>query len=188
MERNYPVTVCALPGTEKELEEAWRESLGSLPFKVRTVEAGTRYSEILEDVLADSDVPDGDVIVVPANCYPLGKLTLSDIDIPLVTLDRNGNPHYANLLPRPFNIERLMDFLPANDSLTEEEFMQRYVKTSGRRPLEVSFHFGNCLTPVMREDPCEHKVIEALVRKRFVVTNAAGWKALSGILARLKKG
>ena len=53
------------------------------------------------------------------------------------------------------------------------------------RTMEVSFGFGNFITPVLRGTPCEHVVIEAFVRKFFVSASEVGFKAIEPLIKQL---
>ena len=40
---------------------------------------------------------------------------------------------------------------------------------------------------MLRANPCEHIVIEALIRKRFLYVSPAGWPAVTGLVKKLLK-
>ena len=80
-----------------------------------------------------------------------------------------------------------MDWLPEHDQLADEDFVRQYVQENTPRALEVSHNFGNYYTKVLRANPCEHIVIEALIRKRFLYVNQAGWPAVTGLIKSLLK-
>ena len=63
-----------------------------------------------------------------------------------------------------------------------EEFLKDYFKKNLNRPIEAGFRFGNIVTPVYRANPCEHLVIEAFVRKKFVFATPKGYAAITHLI------
>ena len=57
--------------------------------------------------------------------------------------------------------------------------MKRY--NAGKLLMEVSFSFGNFITPVLRANPCENVVIEAFLRKFFVAASPEGFAAIAAL-------
>ena len=100
---------------------------------------------------------------------------------PLLFLDVQGNKVYSERLPKPFSKEKLVDALPSQDQ-TAEEFLKDYFKKNLHRPIEAGFRFGNIVTPVYRANPCEHLVIEAFVRKKFVFATPQGYAAITHLI------
>ena len=81
----------------------------------------------------------------------------------------------------------LVDWLPQHDQLDDEAFVKAYVENNNGRPLEVAHGFGNFYTKVLRANPCENLVIEALIRKRFLYVGPAGWTAVEHLIRKLLK-
>ena len=68
-----------------------------------------------------------------------------------------------------------------------EDFARAYAERHRTRALEVGISFGNYISPVTRGTPCGNKVIEALMRKKFLSANKVGFEAItSEIIMTLK--
>ena len=83
-----------------------------------------------------------------------------------------------------FGKSKLVELLAASDAKDDEEFIRVYYGRYRHYPIEVGFTFGNFITPVTRANPCEHGVMEALVRKRFMSASAEGYKAISSLIEK----
>ncbi len=173
------LVVCAYEGTDGQLSKVWEKMTGVKPV-VFTVEPHVDIRGILAEIIADSNVSD-DFILVPANCVPCAKVSIGELATPLVFLDVQGNKVFSERLPKPFSKEKLVDALPAGNQ-TEEEFLKDYFKKNLNRPIEGGFRFGNIVTPVYRANPCEHIVIEAFVRKKFVFATPQGYAAITHLI------
>ena len=100
---------------------------------------------------------------------------------------RGVGEHYP--VERDVGVEAADDapVLGADSDAPDEAFVRKYVESRGVRPLEVSHNFGNYYTKVLRENPCENVVIEAMIRKRFLYVGPAGWPAVTGLFHKLLK-
>ena len=68
-----------------------------------------------------------------------------------------------------------------------ENFFRTYAEKHRTRALEVGISFGNYISPVTRGTPCGNKVIEAMMRKKFLSANKVGFEAItSEIMMTLK--
>lgn len=173
------LVVCAYEGTDGQLSKVWEKMTGVKPVVI-TVEPDADIRDILAGIIADNNVAD-DFILAPANCVPCAKISIVELATPLVFLDVQGNKVYGERLPKPFSKEKLVEMLPAQDQ-TAEEFLKDYFKKNLHRPVEAGFRFGNIVTPVYRANPCEHLVIEAFVRKKFVFATPQGYAAITHLI------
>ena len=158
-ERLTSIVVLAHPGSEPLVDKVWKQSC-DWPLVVFTWDGTLNLKQLLEAILAgqvDEAIADR-FVVVP-----------------------------ANLVPVTFDKEVLVDWLPEHDQLADEDFVRQYVQENAPRALEVSHNFGNYYTKVLRANPCEHIVIEALIRKRFLYVSSAGWPAVTGLIKSLLK-
>jgi len=173
------LVVCAYEGTDGQLSKVWERMTGVKPAVV-TAGPEADIRDILAGIIADSDVAD-DFILVPANCVPCAPVSVGELATPLVFVDVQGNRVYGERLPKPFSKEKLVEALPA-DGQTAEEFLKDYFKRNLHRPIEAGFRFGNIVTPVYRSNPCEHLIIEAFVRKKFVFATPGGYAAITHLI------
>ncbi len=173
------LVVCAYEGTDGQLSKVWDKMTGVKPVVI-TTKPDADIRDILADIIADNNVAD-DFILAPANCLPCSKISMEELATPLVFLDVQGNKVYGERLPKPFSKEKLVEMLPA-DGKTSEEFLKDYFKKNLHRPIEAGFRFGNIVTPVYRANPCEHLVIEAFVRKKFVFATPQGYAAITHLI------
>lgn len=173
------LVVCAYEGTDSQMLKVWEKMTGRKPV-ILTVKADADIRDILADVIADNSVSD-DFILVPANCVPCAPVSTEELTTPLVFTDALGNRVYGERLPKPFSKGRLVEALPDRDR-SSEEFLEDYFKKYLNRPIEAGFRFGNIVTPVYRANPCEHIVIEAFVRKKYVFATPQGYAAISHLI------
>lgn len=173
------LVVCAYEGTDNQMLKVWEKMTGRKPV-ILTVKADTDIRDILADVIADNSVSD-DFILVPANCVPCAPVSMEELTTPLVFIDTLGNRVYGERLPKPFSKGRLVEALPDRER-SSEEFLKDYFKKYLNRPIEAGFRFGNIVTPVYRANPCEHIVVEAFVRKKFVFATPQGYAAISHLI------
>ncbi len=168
------LVVLAYPGTENDVRKAWERNF-DLPFKVIAwPEEGASLRNILEDVMIDNEIAER-FTVVPANLVPVTPVRAEEMVSAFVYVSKSGTKKYSENVPMTFRKEILTDFLPANDQLSDEDFVEKYIKEYMNRPNEVGFTFGNFITPVLRENPCENVIVEAFMHKRFVYANAVAW-------------
>lgn len=191
----FDIVICAYPGTEEKMVALWKKALGDKEFLVITagpaVSGETPVETIAEEitslaeaVIADDRIADEFVLVAP-NTFPTHRLSSVDIATPVVYVDAKGNRTYAHRLPQIHSKEILTTLLAEKEFWNPEEFARRAVLASDRFPIEVGMSFGNYVTNVLRATPCESKVIEALIRKKFISCNPDGWKGIAGIVDKL---
>lgn len=173
------LVVCAYEGTDIQLSKVWERMTGTRPVVI-TVGPDDDIRDILAGVIADNSVAD-EFVLVPANCVPCTPISIGELSSPIVFVDVEGNKVFGERLPKPFSKEKLVDALPAENQ-TAEEFLKDYFKKNLNRPIEAGFRFGNIVTPVYRANPCEHLVIEAFVRKKFVFATPQGYAAITRLI------
>lgn len=180
------VALLAYKGTEGDLLRLWEDRLPeSESVRVFPVDPDYSLTDILAHVITDEDVAE-DFVLVPANCLPCSRVTFEELCTACALMDSRGGAHLWNRLPVRFSVERLMEFLPANDGLGPEQFLAKWYEWRGVRPEQVSFHWGNHVCPVYRANPCEHVIIEAFIKRRFVTAAPEGWPPVLALLNRLK--
>lgn len=175
------LVVLAHPGTEALVERIWKKQF-DLPFRVLPFRETDSLVSLLEDVMAMADV-DRVFSIIPANLVPCAPVRWSDLQLPRADQVRDGVLLFWGRVPVCFNKDILVDFLPENGNLSDEEFVKRYLGDL-LRPELVSHSYGNYFTKVLRGNPCEAVVIEGLMRKRFIYANAAGWAAVADLLTK----
>lgn len=176
----FSVVVCAYEGHEALLEEIWRKRYSG---KVRfvTVEPGYALASLIAEMIADEQVADRFVLLQP-DTVPCSEISSEELLVPVVYVTAEGEKKYDEKMPLVVDKAKVVP-LVADDTLSSEDIVRRLLE-SGPRPLEVGFSFGNYVTPVRRGNPCEHIVIEALVRKKFIVASLEGFKAISHLLLK----
>lgn len=175
------IVVLAHPGTEPLVKRIW-EKFYDLPLIVGTFQEGDTLRSVLENIMATPEV-DKTFVVIPANLVPCAPVRWSELQTPRADDQGNGKLSFWGRVPVCFDKDVLVDFLPGNDTLSDEEFVKAYA-TGIRRPDLVSHSYGNFYTKVLRANPCESVVIEGLIRKRFIYANAAGWGAIRELLIK----
>ena len=181
------LVVLAHPGSEPLVRSVW-ERFCDWPSLVLSWDGSVSLKQLLEDIMADNLEEHIDLrfVVIPANLVPVAPVRWSELQTPFVDVDGNRRTFWGRV-PVTFDKMVLVDWLPEHDSLTDEEFVKRYVEQNGVRPLEVSHGSGNFYTKVLRANPCENLVIEAMIRKRFLYIGPAGWPAVEGLIRKLLK-
>lgn len=188
----YDIIVCAYPGTEDKMAALWKRALGDKEFLIVTAgpavsgetpveTVAEELTSLAEALIADNRVADDFVLVAP-NTFPTHKLSPADIATPVVYVDNKGNRTFAHKLPQIHSKEILADLLAEKEFWSPEEFAKRAVLASDRFPIEVGMSFGNYVTNVLRATPCESKVIEALIKKKFISCSPDGWNGIAGIV------
>lgn len=140
--------------------------------------------EELAIAISDDSIPN-EFIFVPAGTIPCGGIDIAALELPTVYEDKSGKKHFDSGLPLVIRKEDALDVIEEVSSLSgdvSEEFARRYIETLATRPVVVSFCFGNYVTPVRRANPCEHVIIEALARKKFLTSSPEGFDAMVPIL------
>lgn len=177
------VVILAYPGTEETMKAVW-DKFHDGSHKVVT--ASSSLKEDLLETLKDDSIADR-FIIVPANLIPCCNVR-QVLGLRCVYVDRNGTKSNYSRLPLQVDKEKLVDILAGVDAdITNEALAAKL--NEGHRTMEVSFSFGNFITPVLRGTPCEHVVIEAFVRKFFVSASEVGFKAIEPLVKQfLLKG
>lgn len=176
------VVVLAYKGTEEQVKRVW-EKMAVLPMVVLAYSDEEKLQDVLAKIVADESIAD-DFIFVPANVIPVKPVNLEELSVPYVYTTSRGERIYNSRVPMAFGKSKLVDLLAASDAKDDEEFIRVYYGHYRHYPIEVGFTFGNFITPVTRANPCEHGVMEALVRKRFISASAEGYKAISSLIEK----
>lgn len=188
----YDIVICAYPGTEEKMSALWKKALGSKEFLVilagPAVSGETPVETVAEEItslaealIADNRVADEFVLVAP-NTFPTHQLGPEDIATPVVYVDNKGERTFAHRLPQICSKETFTELLAEKEFWNPEEFAAKAALARDRFHVEVGMSFGNYVTNVFRATPCENKVIEALIRKKFISCNPDGWKGIEGIV------
>lgn len=176
------LVVCAFEGTESLVSGIWQRQIGSAAkIAVMTVSEGQTLSDILAEVVANNLVCD-DAVLVPAVCIPCAHVSLAELHTPYVFRTVTGKEHYSNRLPIPVDKSLAAAVLSTIEG-DDESVMEAYLTQVGR-PVVASFKEGNIVTPVLRGTPCENVVIEALLRKKYIVANPVGFNAIRPLLMK----
>lgn len=176
------VVVLAYKGTEEQVKRVW-EKMAVLPMVVLAYSDEERLQDVLAKIVADESIAD-DFIFVPANVIPCKPVNLEELSVPYVYTTSRGERIYNSRVPMAFGKSKLVELLASSDVKDDEEFIRSYYGRYRHYPVEVGFTFGNFITPVTRANPCEHGVMEALVRKRFISASAEGYKAISSLIEK----
>lgn len=176
------VVVLAYKGTEEQVKRVW-EKMAVLPMVVLAYSDEEKLQDVLAKIVADESIAD-DFIFVPANVIPVKPVNLEELSVPYVYTTSRGERIYNSRVPMAFGKSKLVELLAASDAKDDEEFIRVYYGHYRHYPIEVGFTFGNFITPVTRANPCEHGVMEALVRKRFISASAEGYKAISSLIEK----
>lgn len=175
------VIVLAHPGTEMLVKRIWEKHLLH-PVDVLTFPEEASLKELLADIIAAPEFEDK-FVLIPANLVPVAPVSLEDLMVARVDVNKDQKRFWGRV-PVFFSKDALVDFLPENEELDDNDFVQEFLKAANVRPAEVAHSFGNFYTKVLRGNPCENVVIEALVRKRFLYANPVGWSAITGLLEK----
>lgn len=177
------VVVLAYKGTEEQVKRVWERMAAVLPMVVLAYSDEEKLQDVLAKIVADESIAD-DFIFVPANVIPCKPVNLEELSVPYVYTTSRGERIYNSRVPMAFGKSKLVDLLASLDAKDDEEFISSYYEYYRHYPVEVGFTFGNFITPVTRANPCEHGVMEALVRKRFISASAEGYKAISSLIEK----
>lgn len=175
------VIVLAHPGTEMLVKRIWEKHLPN-PVDVLTFPEEASLKELLADIIAAPEF-ENMFVLVPANLVPVATVTLDSLMVARVDVAKDRKRYWGRV-PVSFTKDSLVYFLPENEEKDDDDFVREYLEAQGVRPATVSHSFGNFYTKVLRENPCENVVIEALIRKRFLYANQAGWSAIIGLLEK----
>lgn len=192
------VVVMCHPGTLDLMKRIWEERLQNT--QLIFIELDDPKEDLLDQLgraLVHEDITPG-FVLAPANLIPCSEITLDDLMIPVVYVTKNGQKIYNAVVPMTFDVEKaqeLIEEMAIADTYSAEEFVRlnedfarAYAERHRTRALEVGISFGNYISPVTRGTPCGNKVIEALMRKKFLSANKVGFEAIeSEIIMTLKK-
>ena len=182
---SFPVVILAFKGTEDKLAKLWKKAIPDMPFVVLPVDDDYSTLEILLDLLVDEKV-ESEFILIPANTFPAGKISPQSVAIPRAYQKRDGTVIYDSHFP-VFIKKDFLEQVLIDDTLCSrgsEAVMKALVCENGRAEL-AGMSFGNAICPVTRSNPCEHIVIEALLRKIFIGCNRAGWDGIESLTNKL---
>lgn len=178
VEASVRIVVCAYKDSEELLIKIWEKMCPGAPVKVLIVDEDDSIAEIAQEILLDETIYD-DFILVPAAVVPCAPVSFEELHLPVVYVDNKGVRHYGRM-PMAVNKDKLVEIMSADD-FNLETLAEVLVKANGR-PVEVSSKEGNFVTAVLRGNPCEHVVMEALVRKKYLYASASGLAAITPLL------
>lgn len=192
------VVVMCHPGTLDLMKRIWEERLQNT--QLIFIELDDPKEDLLDQLgraLAHKEITPT-FVLAPANLIPCSEITLDDLQIPVVYVTKDGKRVYDAVVPMTFDVEKaqeLIEEMAIADTYSAEEFVKlnedfarAYAERHRTRALEVGISFGNYISPVTRGTPCGNKVIEALMRKKFLSANKVGFEAIeSEIIMTLKK-
>lgn len=183
------VVVMCHPGTLDLMKRIWEERLQNA--QLIFIELDDPKEGLLDQLgraLAHENITPG-FVLAPANLIPCSEITLDDLMIPVVYVTKDGKRVYDAVVPMTFDVEKaqqLIETMATEDDYSEEEFAKlnedfarAYAERHRTRALEVGISFGNYISPVTRGTPCGNKVIEALMRKKFLSANKVGFDAIT---------
>lgn len=176
------IIIGAFPGTEDLMEAVWRRFLSDGNFRI--VSAMGDILTTVASLIEDDSVAE-EFVYVPANTIPTAPLSVHELYTPLVYVTRDGKRQFAHRLPHTFTKSFVRSYLDKTDELTSEGLCQAQMEESGLRPVDVGFGFGNYVCPVLRGNPCEHLVLEAFLRKKYVAASEIGFQAIEHLVRRL---
>ena len=178
-----PIVVCAYAGTEDIMRKVWGKYC-SKPFTVLTAQPCDEFSHLLTLAIADNTVADEFVMVMP-NTIPCSEVS-AELYLPTVLVDANGKAHYNHRLPMVIRKESAVEMLGECAPIkSQEDFIKAYAEKHWGRPVQVSLHFGNYVTTVLRGTPCMNAVAEGLVRRKFVSANDVGFAAIEKLIEQV---
>lgn len=192
------VVVMCHPGTLDLMKRIWEERLQNTALIFIELDESTEgLLNQLGRALAHKEITPT-FVLAPANLIPCSEITLDDLQIPVVYVTKDGKRVYDAVVPMTFDVEKaqkLIEEMVIADTYSAEEFVRlnedfarAYAERHRTRALEVGISFGNYVSPVTRGTPCGNKVIEALMRKKFLSANKVGFEAIeSEIIMTLKK-
>lgn len=191
------VVVMCHPGTLDLMKRIWEDRLQNI--ELIFIELDDPTESLLDQLgraLAHKDITPG-FVLAPANLIPCSEITIDDLQIPVVYVTKTGQKIYNAVVPMTFDVEKaqeLIETMATEEEYSAEEFAElnenffrAYAEKHRTRALEVGISFGNYISPVTRGTPCGNKVIEAMMRKKFLSANKVGFEAItSEIMMTLK--
>lgn len=179
-EQKTVLVICSYPGKEGLVQKIWDKMLPGVDKQIVSIEEDLPIQEVLADLIIDETVAEK-FVFVPAVALPCAPVSFEELQMPVVFKDAKGGLHYNNRLPVMIDKEVMAIQLGEAKTEDPEAIMKKYVTSRGRA-VEVAFKESNFVTPVLRGNPCEHVVMEALIRKKYIVANAAGLEAITPLL------
>lgn len=182
------VAVLAYPGTSGLMERLWKKFC-SVPFKVVGFEAGSRLTDSLARLVADTGLAD-EFALLPADMIPCCAVDMDDLSAPWVywAVSPEGF-RYDDRYPMKFTKAGLVETLADESACaSDEKFLSMYYAAYRHRPLRCGYNVGNLVMPVRRGNPCEWKVIEAFMRYRFVSATPEGFTAVAPLAEKYLLG
>lgn len=182
------IVVCGTEKAIKLLEKGWNRVAEPANIICMGVD-NTPFDRIMASIMADERVPDK-FVFVPANCFPTHNVTLGDLITPRVRVLTDGTQTPLTRLPMLLESDFILQTLEALKSekeVTEEMFFETYNKVAYPKVLieQITMSSGNLVGYVTNPNPCMAKVAEALIRKKFICTNAEGFTPIQEHLAQL---
>lgn len=183
--RGDDVIVMAFDGDAGTMGRLWSRYFQG-EFSLRVTSPEVSLQAILADIVADDGVADT-FTLLPPDIFPCGPTRPEDLKAPYVYVNGKGARQYANPVPMTFEKSNLVELLATDPGgeMDDDTFLKEYVSRYRGRPVEVGFTFGNFVTPVLRGNPCEHVVLEAFVRKKFVSASHQGFRAIGPLIEGL---
>lgn len=167
------VVVLAYPGTEEKMKLVWERMCRDAGIVVMADPGG--LAAALEEAMA-SDRISRKFVLTPANLVPTHPVGFAELCLPLIEMRADKSAHRWGCVPMAFDKERLAEFLPTTaEDAADSEVADAYSALSGALPHEVGHGFGNFMAKVMRGNPCEHLLIEALLTRHFIYASESGW-------------
>lgn len=125
-------------------------------------------SELISEIIANPDIAD-EFVLVPANCVPLSQCDEADLKLKKLYITKDGESIYDSRLPILLTKEVCAKILSQDEDYDKAElFFERCAELTAVRASEVSFHFGNEVVPISRENFNTKALQEMMQRKRFV--------------------
>lgn len=183
------VVIICHRGTIDLMKRIWESRLANTEMIfLETDKEGMSLVEQLGMALAHERITPT-FVLAPANLIPCSEINLDDMMVPVVYVAKNGEKSYSATMPMTFDVQKAQDLLReilTEDTYTDQElaylsetFARKYAKNHRTRAIEVGMSFGNYISPVTRGTPCGNKVIEAMMRKKFLSANEVGFAAIA---------
>lgn len=174
------VVLSVFPGTGERMRRLWERALPEGVTVCVLEEPDPRRA--LAEAVANLEVADR-FIFVGANTFPTHSISLEELRMPLVYVRKDGSRSYCHALPTTMDKAAVVEIVTDEsfDDVSDEAMFESLVP-EGKLPIEVGFSFGNFVTPVLRGNPCEHVVIEAFLRKKYIHASSEGWQAIEALI------
>jgi hypothetical protein len=180
----FQVAVLAFAGTEARMKAIWDKNLTGGKAKIIPVEENYSLLDELANIMADNEIADK-FVLVQANAFPTGKISLSELSRPLIYRSIEGRDYPSSRLPVKLDKDKLGTLLQSVESASQfdaNEFIGEATIGQGFR-VAAGHSFGNLIFQVVNPTVCQNKVIEAFIKKRFIAAaNPLAWNAISGVI------